>query len=317
MYSNTFVDTVSAVTTYTKSTNNYLSSLTSSVVSIPFSATTSNYYVAVANHITSIGLKATTQDSKATVNITGDSNFVVGSNKITVKVTAESGSIRYYYVYVTRNAVPKSSNNNLATLSSDVLTIPFHKDTTTYEVTVSNLFRSLNLMATVEDSKATYVINGDGEFKVGLNTVTVVVTAESGSAKTYTIQVTREASSNNNLSSLSIEGLSISPEFSRDTLEYTAILKDQEVTGLNVSYMVEDATAIATLSGNTNIMVGDNLIKVVVKAESGAEKTYTITVTKEKQSLILPIVGGATAVVAIGGVVTMIVLRKRKISPIV
>lgn len=314
MFSNETIDTVSAVTTYTKSTNNYLSSLTSSVVSIQFSMYTYTYNVSVANNVTTIGLKATTADSKAAVSITGDSNFVVGSNKITVKVTSESGSIRYYYVYVTRAAIAKSSNNYLSSLSSEITAISFDKNTINYEVTVSNLIRSLNLTATVEDSKSTFVINGDSEFKVGVNTVTVVVTAENGSTKTYTIVVTREPSSNNYLSSLAIEGVTINPEFNKNTLEYTAIVKDPSITSLNVTYTTEENTATAVVTGNKEIIVGDNVITIVVTAESGDEKTYIITVTKEEPFPIVPVVIGIASGAAIGAIIGGIIgiIKKKK-----
>ena len=52
-------------------------------------------------------------------------------------------------------------------------------------------------------------------------------------------QLEASYSKNNNLSTLSISGASLSPEFNKDILEYTAEL-DPDTTKANVSAEVED-----------------------------------------------------------------------------
>lgn len=98
-----------------------------------------------------------------------------------------------------------SNNNNLSsiTLNNGTLNPTFNKNITSYTVNVSNSTSSINITAEVEDLKATMTINGEfqssGEPKainlqVGDNIITIVVTAEDGTTKTYTVTVTRASS---------------------------------------------------------------------------------------------------------------------------
>lgn len=271
------IDTVSAATG-TWSTNNYLKTLSSSVVAIPFVKTTTTYNVSVANSVTTINLVAVAEDSKATVVKSGDSNFIVGSNKITVKVTSESGAIRYYYVYVTRAAATKSSNNNLSSLSSSVVSIPFSASTTTYNVTVANSVTSLGLKATVADSKATTSISGDSNFIVGTNKITIKVTAEDGGIKNYYVNVTRNAkSSNANLKTLSSSVVSI--PFVTSTTTYNVEV-NKTVSSLGLTAQAEDSLAKVSITGDSDFIVGSNKVTIKVTAEDGTVKNYYVTITK-------------------------------------
>lgn len=69
----------------------------------------------------------------------------------------------------------------------------FNKDVTHYVVNVGNDVTSLDLTATLNDSKATYVVNGNSDFVVGRNYVTITVTAEDGTQKVYNLEVIRES----------------------------------------------------------------------------------------------------------------------------
>ena len=70
--------------------------------------------------------------------------------------------------------------------------IDFDPDTYEYHIKVGNKVKSLDIEVILSDSNASYVINGNEDFKEGENVVTVVVTAEDGSTKTYTLIVDKE-----------------------------------------------------------------------------------------------------------------------------
>ena len=70
--------------------------------------------------------------------------------------------------------------------------IDFDSDTYEYHIKVGNKVKSLDIEVILSDDNATYVINGNDDFKEGENVVTVVVTAEDGSTKTYTLIVDKE-----------------------------------------------------------------------------------------------------------------------------
>ncbi len=86
-------------------------------------------------------------------------------------------------------------------------------------------------------------------------------------------------SSNNYLSSLVVEKVTLSPEFSRETSEYTATLTE-DLTKLSVTAKAEHNNATVKIEGNNSIKDGENTIKITVTAENGSKKTYTVKVTK-------------------------------------
>ena len=123
----------------------------------------------------------------------------VGSNVITVEVTAENDtSTRTYTVTVTRTL---SANATLRSLSlSGVDFGTFSWLTTTYTATVANSVSRTAVTASTTHSGASYVVklggatDSDGviPLSVGSNVITVEVTAENGSTRrTYTVTVTR------------------------------------------------------------------------------------------------------------------------------
>lgn len=171
---------------------------------------------------------------------------------------------------------PKSSNNFLKELRVEGLTIPFVKETTTYNLTVANTVTSLQIVATQEDSKATVAIKGNANFKPGTNTVLVEVTAENGQTKTYKLIVNKSASNNNKLQSLTIEGYELIPSFSKNTNRYEINIKDKEISALNITYVLEDSNAKVDIIGNEDLIEGKNVIKLVVTAENGEVFTYNI-----------------------------------------
>ena len=89
-------------------------------------------------------------------------------------------------------------------------------------------------------------------------------------------------SGDNSLSSLSLSQGTISPSFKYSVTSYTA----------TVPYDVEDITVTAktshsgatieSIEGNKNLKVGENTIRVVVRAENEAEAVYTIKVTRQE-----------------------------------
>ena len=88
--------------------------------------------------------------------------------------------------------VIKDSNNYLSALSIIGYTISpaFNKNTTSYSLTVPNNVSSVTLNATKESAKATLTGTGNKSLSVGANNISVVVTAENGSTRTYIINAT-------------------------------------------------------------------------------------------------------------------------------
>lgn len=79
------------------------------------------------------------------------------------------------------------------------------------------------------------------------------------------------------LKSLKIPNTTLSPAFNKNTLNYNASIAD--ITELTVNAVANDSSSKIQISDNyKNLQKGDNVIKIVVTAENGASKTYTVTV---------------------------------------
>lgn len=87
--------------TYNGSSNNYLENLEIEGLTLntTFNKENTTYFVD-ANNITSVNITAIAEEMSAKVSITGNNKLVEGQNKILITVTAESGSVRYYRVFV-------------------------------------------------------------------------------------------------------------------------------------------------------------------------------------------------------------------------
>ena len=186
-------------------------------------------------------------------------------------------------------------------LSSGSLTPGFSSGTTSYTAYAGNWVTSLTVTPTATQADATIKVNGTTvasggtsgsiPLAVGSNTLNVVVTAQDGTTtKTYTITVTRAASTDATLSNLTISSGTLSPAFAPTTPSYTAAVGNG-VSSLTVTPTVNQGNATVKVNGTTvasgspsgaiSLAVGSNTINVVVTAQDGTTtKTYAITVTR-------------------------------------
>lgn len=96
---------------------------------------------------------------------------------------------------------------------------------------------------------------------------------------------TKNGSPNNTLASLSVEGQNITPSFGKFVSEYSLIV-DYSVSSINVAATLADGTAKMTGNGTTALKVGDNKIDIVITAENGDVRTYTINVVRKEQGKV-------------------------------
>lgn len=164
-----------------------------------------------------------------------------------------------------------SGNNNLKSLKLDVegMTPSFKPNTTNYSLVVSENVTNIDVLAITEDSNASIQITGNNGLQMGINTIRIVVTAQNGSKKTYTISVTRTKdaeNANSTLENLSIENVTLVPEFRADITEYTAEI-GSDVDSLNILAIPQIEGTIVTIEGNENLAIGENIITVLVTAK--------------------------------------------------
>lgn len=188
-------------------------------------------------------------------------------------------------------------------ISSGTLSPAFATLTQQYTESVSNTVTSVKITPTTADANATVRIDGiavasgatspELHLVVGPNLIKTVVTAQNGTVKTYFITVTRALSSDANLANIAISKGTLTPAFAPLTTIYTATVPD------NASYIsiwppTSDPFATVRVNGrqvtpgkstgSIPLAVGPNFFTILVKAQDGTLKTYSLKVTKAKDN---------------------------------
>ena len=194
-----------------------------------------------------------------------------------------------------------SSNNLLSSLSVAGFTLDkkFNANTTSYSISVKSDVNSISVKATSADSKAKVTVFGANALKSGKNTVSVVVTAENGSKKTYNIIVNKEADPNapveepqqtqpevapelsgvNTLENIELNVGTLSPVFDKEKTKYIVYLPF-EVEGIDITPILTDDKASYKISKDDALKVGDNKYTITVTAENGEIKKYVVIVRR-------------------------------------
>lgn len=201
----------------------------------------------------------------------------------------------------------KDSNANLSNLGIRPNDFSgFNAGKTSYSVNVPNNVASIEVYAKASSSKSKVSGTGIKNLQPGTNKFSVVVTAENGNSKTYTISVNRAGESgeiieNHNdeerpeeksvgvgLSTLVIEGLELDKEFKTDVYEYKVIVKE-DLTLEDLEKLKEKIIAdtnsdkvykevIAEISED-----GKRVITIIVKDDEKEYSRYVITFEKEEE----------------------------------
>ena len=176
--------------------------------------------------------------------------------------------------------------------SSDNSVLAGGKDEFYDSTSVSILFTAKSAGVATITVRGVDVTNYDGTNGNGSKSVTITVVepsrANSGTSNSSTkknkqsydygddtIDINKEYSSDNYLSSLSVEGYSI--DFDKEKTDYTLDV-DEDVTSVNITATPSDDNANVMGIGNIKLTDGVNNVKITVVAENGNERVYTIVI---------------------------------------
>lgn len=127
---------------------------------------------------------------------------------------------------------------------------------------------------------------------VGTSVITVSgkLSNSSGSAEnslSKSITITSKAvyidtrSKNNRLASLAVTGQTLKQQFNPEEANYSLDVPF-DVDSINVEAVPEDNAARVSVTGNTGLKYGDNMITITVTAENGAERQYKLWLSRSK-----------------------------------
>lgn len=223
----------------------------------------------------------------------------------------------------------KSTNKALKELVVEnyQLTPEFNSQTTKYSLTLKDSDEKLNIKATPEDEKATVDITGNGDFKVGNNIVKITVTAVDGTARIYTITVSKTNEDGVldmlKLSKLQISNATLEPSFDPEITNYIITVDDPStIKAENIVATAEDDNVEVTVAENEQSENGEKIITIMLENKDGSKTgVYQITVKKPAvnpistiqnnvDNSIYYILGGIIGVLLILIIIIIIVLKK-------
>jgi len=172
----------------------------------------------------------------------------------------------------------------------------FDPQTTKYSLELREKDEVLDIKATPESDKAKVQITGNEDYKIGNNIVKIVVTAEDGTTRFYTITVTKNNEESLveglKLDSLQISNATLEPEFNADESNYVVIVEDPStITAEGILATVSDKNITITTSETTPDENGEKVITIMLESKDG-EKTgiYQIVVKKPVKNESAPMV---------------------------
>lgn len=222
--------------------------------------------------------------ASGSINIASSSTVVVG-NKVTVTVTISSGtkmgswqmSLNYDKSYL--------QLTNSTARDGGTFMIDYAEDPGVLKKTYTFTFKTLKSGTTKlsVDGYRAYVSSDLSALSLSANTKQIRIITQAELEASY--------SKNNNLSTLEVEGFTLTPEFKTDILEYSVVVPEN-TKEVNIKANVQDKRASVNGIGTQAVNPGTNKFSVVVRAQSGAEKTYVINVEVKDENPINVTVNG-------------------------
>lgn len=271
-----------------------------------------DYTASVPFGTKTITVTPTVEDAEATITV-NNVNVIngspskpvalnVGSNLILVRVTAADGeTTNSTQIIVTRQGNTDAKLNSLIP-STGGLNPSFSPDQQIYSMNVPSDVDVIRFTPLASDSDAEITINGklvmNGEessaihLQNGENKVSIIVTAQDGSTKEYTVNINREVSSDARLGKIEFTDVSIRPVFNPETHTYTGTALPT-VTSTTVTANTSDSNATMEINGVSvsngvptplDLQVGTNIVEVTVTSPVGVKSSYTFSITRAGSS---------------------------------
>ncbi len=293
-------------------------SVSGALLQPPFSSETAIYSIDLPGNIPDITISATKSDPNDVLSgaITAPAGQAMGQTTIpspgpgstkdvSLTVTSPDGRAKIYTI--TLRGIPLGGDNALKslTVSPGTLSPAFSAGTQVYTVNVATAVAEVTISATKSDpnavisgdvpneGQATLKLDGPGTTKI----VSIIVTAQNGTSKTYTITVKRAVPSNDDtLSGLTVSSGALDPDFASGILTYTVDVAN-DVDSVILFATKSDANAVMSAFGSVIAAAGTptgqvfvplrerrTAVDVNVTAQDGlSTKTYTFTIIRSRR----------------------------------
>lgn len=151
------------------------------------------YSATVSGTVKTVQINATMEDAKSNMVMSNNANeeLIAGeNNKITITVTAEDGTKKAYVLNIKREALTADATLKELTIEESK-GFKLKDDKFTYTVKVSKNVKELTITYVLSDMNSSVEIEGNENLKDG-SIVKVIVTAQDGTKKVYTLNISKE-----------------------------------------------------------------------------------------------------------------------------
>ncbi|AOH53131.1 hypothetical protein ABE28_002120 [Peribacillus muralis] len=162
-----------------------------------------------------------------------------------------------------------------------------------YRATAENDVEKITLQAESRSGDATIFVNGTKltngmanlPLQTGMNTFEITVSDDVNETVTYTVKVEKLQSGDNHLNSIGLSQGSLA--FDPNVTAYFASVENK-VKSVTISPSLRDSNAHVMVNGmdavksgvKVELPIGETAVKIIVTAENGDERTYTLTLTR-------------------------------------
>ena len=234
-----------------------------------------------------------TNAASGSIKVSGTNQAVIGNN-VTITVTLSSSTpigswemiLDYDKVYLQLVGTDSESGGVRMADSTKSVQGAKSKSYTFKFKTLKNGSTTVSIL-----SYYVYSLMDEESMKLSTSSKTIKIMTQAELEASY--------SKDNNLKSLSIEGFEITPEFSKDTLEYSAVVPE-DTKEIKINATANDSRSTINGTGTKEVVQGANAFEIVVRAENGSEKTYKLSVeVKDSNPIVVKVDNKELSVVKI------------------
>ncbi len=229
---------------------------------------------------------ASAAEESANISLNASSEKVANNEKFEIMVGADNSSIAActLWIYYENEKVECNTNNGNINVLENKIIYTWYSNSGKNK-TMNDI---LNLEFTAKNEGiATFAITGEiynenGE-EISFNGDSIDIEIGDTIQEDELQELTEEVQNNENSLNLGILRTnyeSIVPDFSENIFEYYLVV-DETVNNIDITAIPESKKAEVVISGNKNLKMGLNIIKITVSL-NGDSKTYTINVTKTR-----------------------------------
>lgn len=248
------------------------------------------------------------------------SNGLVATSTVVVNAKASTSTKPNEGTTNNNSQTEGTTNNNSAdlsttidnNLSTDTSIKSFKIDGKEIDVTDNMEYLTNNDNVSIEvepnDKNAAYEVVQE-PLKDGSNNALVLVTAEDGSVKVYTLDIVKvqEELSNNTNIKVFVNGKEVEFTDGKANIKEGFFTKKVKIT-----YELEDSSSTVKTNINDDLNIGDNKSTFKVVAEDSSQMNYELTITRTSTLLYIIIISGLIGVGLIILIIVLVIKSKKK-----